>query len=232
MKGTPQLLRPVVVFIAVIGMMFGAMGMASADAVWEGNGVTNGVLDTVICFGDPNADENTPEGAYLHWIFTGGLPASISIYSNGTLVESGDMYVMGAGGGAAHFYSGYYDLSSLAADVTSPNTGNLVISHGCPPPPVNEWCSPGFWKNNSTTWPVSLDTKYNDVFDPDLAGNPTLLYVLQNPKIYGGTTTEMVADYLSGMHPGVDFTGERYNGYDEYGKPIEICPLAGDGNQG
>ena len=65
-----------------------------------------------------------------------------------------------------------------------------------------EWCSPGFWRNNATNWgagawPVSTTTSYNAVIDPDVAGNPSLLDVLNAPQVYGGAAFNAAATYLS-----------------------------------
>jgi hypothetical protein len=65
-----------------------------------------------------------------------------------------------------------------------------------------EWCSPGFWRNNAANWgagawPVPTTTLYNAVIDPDVAGNPSLLDVLNAPQIYGGAAFNAAATYLS-----------------------------------
>ena len=60
---------------------------------------------------------------------------------------------------------------------------------------------------------------YNALFDPDLAGDPTLQEVLDNPQIYGGEAMNNVADLLSEAHPGVDFQGDRVE---------DSCPLSAD----
>jgi hypothetical protein len=99
---------------------------------------------------------------------------------------------------------------------------NKEISHVTfcwnPDPYLGEWCSPGYWRQDHhlDSWPVPTTTLYNDVLDPDLADNPTLLYVLQNPQIYGGIITNKVADWLSAQHPDVDFLGTRVE---------DSCPL-------
>jgi hypothetical protein len=78
-----------------------------------------------------------------------------------------------------------------------------------PTTPPSDWCSPGFWKNHLGLWPIGPYTPYNSVFDPDLAGNPSLYTVISQPQKYGGGLTEQVADYLSTLHGEVNFTGER-----------------------
>lgn len=77
-----------------------------------------------------------------------------------------------------------------------------------------QWCSPGYWKQpqHLGSWVatgISTDSEYNFWFDPDLPGNPTLLQVLQSPKVYGGARTNLVADLLSFFHPDVNYTGVR-----------------------
>lgn len=84
-----------------------------------------------------------------------------------------------------------------------------------PPPPPKDWCGPGFWLNNAASfgasaWPASERTYYDYNATagglagcPVAAGNPTLLQVLQNPKLYFGSKSQgagfnCVADYLSG----------------------------------
>ena len=84
-----------------------------------------------------------------------------------------------------------------------------------PPPAPKYWCGPGFWLNNATNfgasaWPVSERTyyDYNSTAGhlaacPAATGNPTLLQVLQNPKLYFSTQLKgagfnCVGDYLSG----------------------------------
>ena len=60
---------------------------------------------------------------------------------------------------------------------------------------------------------------YNALFDPDLAGDPTLQEVLDNPQINGGEAMNNVADFLSAAHPGVDLQGDRVE---------DSCPLSAD----
>jgi len=118
----------------------------------------------------------------------------------------------------------------------------------CPPPGEedeahSQWCSPGYWRNNTDSWPVSVPTAttYSFVFSSapnvtntnpanckTLAADPTLLDVLENNNCYGGETFNSVADYLSTKHPDVNFTGERYfdvNGDEKIDDGEHDCPL-------
>ena len=90
------------------------------------------------------------------------------------------------------------------------------------PTPAGNWCSPGFWRNNPgavAETGVDMSQSYNALFDPDLAGDPTLQEVLDSPQIYGGEAMNNVADFLSQAHPGVDFQGDRVE---------DSCPLSAD----
>jgi hypothetical protein len=78
--------------------------------------------------------------------------------------------------------------------------------------PDGEWCSPGFWRqaHHQQYWPTLTSQYYNDYalltdITGALAGNPTLLDVLQSPQVYGGSVTNLVADLLSDLHPLVDY---------------------------
>jgi len=111
-----------------------------------------------------------------------------------------------------------------------------------PPPPSapKYWCSPGFWLNNAvnfgaSAWPASERTyyDYNSTAGqltscPAATGNPTLLQVLQNPKLYFSTQLKgagfnCVGDYLSGKS-GLTGTMAENNGVcsiDQSGREIQ-----------
>jgi hypothetical protein len=91
-----------------------------------------------------------------------------------------------------------------------------------------EWCSPGYWRNHldeaayalTFSGGYTLATPYSTVFGaaPPRSNkgvmdgaptNPTLQQVLQNPQWYGGDAFNIVGDYLSDLHPDVDFGGTR-----------------------
>ena len=108
-----------------------------------------------------------------------------------------------------------------------------TVDTNCPVPEEVQWCSPGYWKNNLANWPVPSTTTFESVFGYEPVGKKapptgaTLLYVLENPKMYGGELTELVADYLSGEHPDIYFTGDRYNQASD-GTWYHVCPLPGN----
>ena len=123
------------------------------------------------------------------------------------------------GGGAFKFVSDWYDLDTLIRAVSadyngSPTNPQLVISHGCAPQLV-QWCSPGYWRNNTTMWPVPLQTTFVLAFgyepvdkDGVEVTGATLLDVLLNSKSMNvNDQFNLVADYLSSMHPNISWTG-------------------------
>jgi len=97
----------------------------------------------------------------------------------------------------------------------------------------DEWCSPGFWRNNPlqvAATGVDMGQAYSDFFDPVVLNrrqvrdgvnpDPTLQMVLDSPQNYGGEAFNNVGDLLSGAHPDVSFGG---------GYRIEnSCPLPAD----
>ncbi len=87
-----------------------------------------------------------------------------------------------------------------------------------------QWCSPGYWKNHPDAWPAgTASMAYTGATTwsatrrncDGLPAAPTLQQVINNPQCYGGETTNLVADYLSDVHPGVNYSGVR----------VENCPL-------
>jgi len=93
-----------------------------------------------------------------------------------------------------------------------------------PDPAAAEWCSPGYWRqeHHLDSWIAtgySPTDSYNTIFGTTLAGNPSLLTVLQNPKIYASIGAfNNVGDRLSDAHPDVNYTGVRVEGEGH-------CPL-------
>jgi hypothetical protein len=61
-----------------------------------------------------------------------------------------------------------------------------------------------------------MTQSYNDLFDPDLTGDPTLAEVLASPQTYGGEAMNNVADLLSAA---AGLTGPRVE---------DSCPLDAD----
>ena len=94
---------------------------------------------------------------------------------------------------------------------------------------INEWCSPGYWKNHPMAWlplvpSIVPTTTFNGAYKYDprkracqsLAIPPSLWDVVNNPQCFGGEAANAVADMLSAAHPNVDFFGVRVEG---------SCPL-------
>jgi len=97
---------------------------------------------------------------------------------------------------------------------------------------INQWCSPGYWKNHPAAWaplaaltpPVLPTTIFNGPSRYDatkrackgLSTHGTLMEVISNPSCYGGEAANAVADILSDAHPDVSFYGVRVEG---------SCPL-------
>jgi len=80
-------------------------------------------------------------------------------------------------------------------------------------------CSPGYWKNHPEVWASLNNTLYNTVISsPTVAGNPTLLEVLQDPGTYAPIgATDAVANYLSQQF--------GLTGYPPPPGVPEVCPL-------
>jgi hypothetical protein len=94
---------------------------------------------------------------------------------------------------------------------------------------VNQWCSPGYWKNHPAAWAplapaITMSTPYTGPinYDAKKCGrtgappHPTLFEVVDNPQCYGGEAANAVADMLSTAHPDISFYGIRVEG---------SCPL-------
>lgn len=96
---------------------------ALATVPWNGNGVTNGELNSVQC-----DEQNTP---YLFWVFTGspgqGL-TDVTLTVNG---QTFDMDQAGGGNGAWQATTPFFALDSITASVDGVD-GVLTLSHGCP----------------------------------------------------------------------------------------------------
>lgn len=84
----------------------------------------------------------------------------------------------------------------------------------------DEWCSPGWWKNNGYPWSwvatgYSPEQYFYDVFGYYPVGkegcetNPTLYEVVSTTNCYTGEEAEVVADRLSEAHPDINFSGEE-----------------------
>jgi hypothetical protein len=155
------------------------------------------------------------------------LPGSPTLINDTVNVEdsNGGSWQFNASGSASYDQSfacpadaGVHTNTATIRETGQSDGASVQVT--CEPCAVAQWCSPGYWKQNHHlgSWVatgISPNAPYNDYFDPDLEGNPTLLYVLENPNSYGGELTNMIADLLSGAHPDVNFTGER----------VDNCPL-------
>jgi hypothetical protein len=130
----------------VVALMSVSAAMATSTITWDGNGVTNGVLDSEKCgenadfgHGDPNglADPND----YLKWVLTqasGVTSASITISGGGAANGTYDGYPV-PGGGVWHFVTpSFTPLDSAVVTVVVTYAGSLggnpqlTISNGCP----------------------------------------------------------------------------------------------------
>lgn len=136
LKKLAALIAAGALLLAMMLVSTGAAAAGEANVAWEGNGATDGVLNTEQCDG-----ENTP---YLYWVFHPGGNATVSdvtLHLGGT--GSGDFPMTQSAedndNGAFKATTPYYtpDPSELEAWVTWASgelgTGNpgLVISHGC-----------------------------------------------------------------------------------------------------
>lgn len=124
-------------------------------------------------------------------------------------------------------YTSTNNDSLLDPPVTTSNTSWYNVCYVEKPivtgPP--QWCSPGYWKNHTSNWPVALNTTYTlsqltvNTTPSRCATAPgngvaTLHDVVSRPECYGGEAANLVGDHLS-MRAGLNFAGER----------VENCPL-------
>lgn len=220
-------MRKLLAMMGIGAMALVSLTVAGTAAQAQGPG---GPPDIVIC----------PD--YGDWIWDGGawtLPAG----GDDTGSEKYDLTVddnhLSVTAPAGYLISGYCakaGTETIFVTVDPPAAATVIefaslkdVSHfslsfvKAPSPPA--WCSPGFWRANAVNWgasqwPVPTSTLYNSVIDsPTVAGNPTLLQVLLSPKTYGGVAFNAVGTYLS-LESGMNVV------YDEYGNPIEACPLS------
>jgi hypothetical protein len=104
--------------------------MAVSPMPWTGQGVTNGVLDTVEC-----DEASTP---ILNWVFTyGGNFSPTDV----TLNVNGGKYTVAVEetGHSTHFTTPFFDLATLVAYVSwvgQIGNAQLVVSSGCTGPAV------------------------------------------------------------------------------------------------
>jgi hypothetical protein len=111
---------------------------------------------------------------------------------------------------------GQHDNTATIVETGQSDDATVIVECEAPPQEEDgEWCSPGFWRNHQDLWQSYWNVSYNDVTDgEDFEDDPTLLEVIENPQMYGGTATNLAADYIS-TQLGLNFTGER----------VDNCPL-------
>jgi len=135
--------------------------------------------------------------------------------------------------------AGFFDPPSSEPPPPPPSDGGGDPTP--PPPPASKnWCGPGFWLNNATTfggsaWPVSAPTyhDYNSTAGqvagcPTATGNPTLLDILKNANLYfpkqaKGAGLNCVADYLSRASEltGTSLDNDGVCSIDQFGRHMQ-----------
>ncbi|CAM0999694.1 hypothetical protein EJMOOK_13615 [Rhodanobacter sp. Root179] len=174
----------------------------------------------------PGQPYQTGDG-YLVWVLTANGATSA------TLVLPDKTVQMIKVGGTFKFASAYYSYQALVGTpVTASYTGTargnvqLVVSHGCQPletDSLGAWCSPGYWRNASSTAWTLIGTDQFEAFNdtvvpgfyntPSLAG-PTLIQVLTTPGAntfgaaaapYGLNAFNATGAYLTNRIPGFHF---------------------------
>jgi hypothetical protein len=94
----------------------------------------------------------------------------------------------------------------------------LVVNCAPPPPPMPNWCSPGFWKNagSSAISTAHKETKYLSLYASSTItikkggnNNPSMFEVVSNPQMYGGTAANLAADFFSSHYVAGYVAGQR-----------------------
>jgi hypothetical protein len=220
-------------------LAFVAIGLLATSGAFAGSKPGKGGGQQIeICpdYGDWVYDQETGE-----WTLTGENDLGSKKFDvNGNLAE------LGVSAPNGYKISGYCVKAGTTTTVVNlhPPVASLVLSDEFEGKDIShfslrfvkenggdaEWCSPGFWRNNANKhganqWPVSTDTKYNAVIsDPTVAGDPSLLDVLNSPQTYGGAAFNAVGTYLS-IEAGLNVQ------FDENGNPIHNCPLDQQGGE-
>jgi hypothetical protein len=206
----------------IIALLFGATG-AMAE---QGGG-------NLTCADVGDYEFSSGRIEYVDGAFTAPFPAGLNVFVTGnTSVSFTSSFGIGAvivkGGNAANVYP-YDPQVKAGSGLTAPNNpngkpadvGNVTFCWN-PEPQPEQWCSPGYWRQDHhlDSWDatgIDPEDLYSEHFSsPILPGEPTLLEVLDTPQVYGGPVREMIADWLSGLHPDVNFLGNRVEG---------SCPL-------
>jgi hypothetical protein len=207
---------------AMVAVVAGAVVATGAQA---GSKAGSGGQQITICPANAGVpDETTPNDE--------GTPkVDVAEDLNELYVEAPNGYLIDRYCVKAGTTTEYVDVKPPQASIylTASNLKDIshYSLHFIPEAREGEWCSPGFWKNNAasfgaTQWPVPTDTKYNAVIDPDLAGDPSLLDVLESPNAYKGAAFNSVATYLS-IEKGLNVV------LDENGNPVHNCTLSQTG---
>jgi hypothetical protein len=121
---------------------------AFATVPWDGNGVTKGKFNVVICDA-----QNTP---YIFWVFTGD-PAQGETAVHLTVNGGAPITMQQQGNGAWQATSAFFDLSTLTASVDGVG-GNLTISHGCPGTTTTTTTTTTPTTTTTTTTPTTTTT--------------------------------------------------------------------------
>lgn len=124
------------------------------------------------------------------------------------------------GGTTVVFAYGLTDGQNSSVEVLGGSGNPADISHFSyrliPPKVADQWCSPGFWRNNYGAWEL---TGYS-TSSIDSVTEETFGVILKTPKKYARTGDfERIADMLSTAHPDVSFGGKRES---------DACPLSAD----
>lgn len=188
-------------------------------------------------FGDANYYEFSSERVnYNSGVFDQAFPGGLTVNTDGTYVSFSSTFGIGAvivkGGNDANVYVYEPQRTSDSGLAAPPNASgnpaglsNITFCWNPEPPPPGDWCSPGFWRqlpphnapakaNHSAAWAL---TGVDPLQDAGAFGAPnySLIFVLNNPQIFGGTVTNAIADYLSAA---AGLTGTQANNSG-------VCPL-------
>lgn len=172
----------------------------------------------------------TPQPSFLTVSVSGPLAQPLTWSATDTATTDNQVVaVLLKSGSQTHIYN--YTTASGDSQLDPPDTNQRTLWYNVcyiskpivTKPP--QWCSPGYWKNHTDSWPVrptmtyTLSTLTVKTTGRDCATAPgngvaTLYDVVSRPQCYGGEAANLVGDYLSAQ-AGLNFTGER----------VENCPL-------